>query len=1015
MKPFIQDDERVLNSTTDLLKTSVYAENLVKVIENAPKDKVFTIGVFGGWGTGKSSIIRTAQDEIEKKQSDVKFITYDAWKYANDSFRRMFLLKVQQDLKMQQTAEMSRFYQSETVDQEPRTMLSAKGLTIGIIVVAVLLALLWLTPLRLEWKVSVTTLGTLLSLVVSLLNGCFYDLKVSINKPALFAPEQFETCFKEMMSKCLKQKNWFQKTWSVIKDYVEVGEVSVVGLEKLVIVIDNIDRCPSDLAYQMLTDIKTFLSNEKYNLVFIVPVDDEALKKHLFRKWNKADDIDINKEKEEFLRKFFNVTLRIKPHQETELLHFAHEIDEENNLGFNNDTLSMVAKEFADNPRRIIQLLNNLSGDLALYEEVFAEKYETAICVALILREEYPSFYKETTKNLDLVRQFSEDKVKESDEKTRESLLAFMRVADVTLKQTSIETLQRIFTNTSSIFSDLPADVQKAVTTYDVTKVIDFTKNNENQKTKVVDYALEKLNTEVKYGATAQTTMWIDFLSHLFKACVFDESRFSTIEKDLAAHYSAAIPIIKDQDALNYMGSQMNTIGITSLRSAVIEYLNNEKNHEDTDFEKNLQGYLTHYTSERDCEDIADVVTNYYVDHSIDKDFSYTDNHIQHLFGDSFVGKQVENLSSLDDDDRIEDVVWCIKTNKQLSGESFSTLFAKIIELFGSTRGKTKEQYLGLINSLLPIFDVIETSTLAIEPKQLYDLVIGVRGIPNPSRPSQTQFDTQRSILEEVDDEQAKTLTNFCFEIARISGGKVNISSAVNILFGKCKYSVIEGALKIHSLGVPLDTLSSILIQTDDYSDEEDIGLIEILLTRKSDGGFVVSEDEFETKIRSLIDNASIKNAENLLIRLVKDNHILSIVTEYVASQDSETINTLPVSIAKFAVSTFNRHTSEAYKDNEDFLILVLKQGNASQKKEVVRLMKTKINQETDLDLVVNVLNNLVTEDQSMLKVLIGELDGIKDSVTVNDDTKSRIAALATKLSGFIKKPGMIGKLLGKK
>lgn len=142
MKPFIQDDERVLSSTTDLLKTSVYAENLVKVIENAPKDKVFTIGVFGGWGTGKSSIIRTAQNEIEKKQRDVKFITYDAWKYANDSFHRMFLLKVQQDLKMRQTKEMSRFYQSELVDQEPRTVLSAKGLSIGIIVVAVVFALL---------------------------------------------------------------------------------------------------------------------------------------------------------------------------------------------------------------------------------------------------------------------------------------------------------------------------------------------------------------------------------------------------------------------------------------------------------------------------------------------------------------------------------------------------------------------------------------------------------------------------------------------------------------------------------------------------------------------------------------------------------------------------------------------------------------------------------------------------------------------------------------------------------
>ena len=77
--------------------------------------------------------------------------------------------------------------------------------------------------------------------------------------------------------------------------------------------------------------------------------------------------------------------------------------------------------------------------------------------------------------------------------------------------------------------------------------------------------------------------------------------------------------------------------------------------------------------------------------------------------------------------------------------------------------------------------------------------------------------------------------------------------------------------------------------------------------------------------------------------------------------------------------------------------------------------MKTKINQEADLNMVVNVLDNLVTEDQSMLKLLIGELDGIKDSEAVNDETKSRIAALATKLSGYIKKPGMIDKLFRKK
>lgn len=202
MKPFIQDTERILNSANDLLKTGIYAENLVKVIENTPKDRVFTIGLFGGWGTGKSSIIKTAQNTIEKKHSDVKFITYDAWKYANDSFRRMFLLKIQQELKMRQTDDMSRFYQSEIADAEPRTKLSAKGIALAALAVAIISIILFLIPsVKIEWKVAIPTVGTLGTFLLALLNGCFYDLKISYSKPALFAPEQFEACFKEMMSK----------------------------------------------------------------------------------------------------------------------------------------------------------------------------------------------------------------------------------------------------------------------------------------------------------------------------------------------------------------------------------------------------------------------------------------------------------------------------------------------------------------------------------------------------------------------------------------------------------------------------------------------------------------------------------------------------------------------------------------------------------------------------------------------------------------------------------------------
>lgn len=1012
MKAFIQDRERVLDSVNDLLKTSVYAENLVKVIENTPKNKVFTIGVFGGWGTGKSSIIRTAQDRIEDAyKKKVRFITYDAWKYANDSFRRMFLLKVQQELRMRQTEEMSRFYQSETAEAEPKTKLSAKGIAFAVIVVAIISVFLFLIPnVTIEWKIAVPTIGTLGTFLLALLNGCFYDLKISYSKPTLFAPEQFEECFKQMMSKCLKDTSWIKEKWEYFKEYVEVGEVSIKGLEKLVIVIDNIDRCPSDMAYQLLTDIKTFLSNEEYNLVFVVPVDDEALKKHLFRKLDHKN-YDIDKEKEEFLRKFFNVTLRIKPHQETELHHFAHEINRENNLGYSNETLSIVAKEFADNPRRIIQLLNNLSGDLALYDQEFVSKYETAICVALILQEVYPDFYKRVTKDLNLVKQFEVDGENNSE---KDDLKGFMRIAGYALKKAPIEDLGRIFTNTSSIFSDLPADMQKSVRSYDVTKVIEFANDNGDKKTTLVDYAIESLSNEVKYGATTQTTQWIDFLSRLYKAGVFDASKFSSIDTTLSGFYQTAIPETEHPDELCRMASKMNEAGIPSLRNAVVEYLNGENAQKDDNFDSVLKAYYANLSSEEDCKDIAKVVESYYDDRQIDKDIEYTDNQKKILFGDSFVTNQINGLNATDDEARIEDIIWCIK-NVKLGSDTFTTLFNKFVELFGSVRGKSKGDYLTFISHVQVLFDELLTKSLTTELAGVYTLVTGARGIPNPTYRNQSQYDTQRSILDEVNEEEAKTVTSFCYEVMRITGGSINISAAIIKLFAKCKEEVVEGALNIHTQEISIKQLATTLVNVDDYRSTNDLTLLEIVLSRQADGNFMLDEATLKSKIQVLVNHSNQDGVESLLKQLVHDAQIKEIVATYVASLDSETINSLPSSVSKFAVETFKRDNAVTYKDNVDFLTLVLKHGTAYQKKEVVRLMKAKINAEQDLDNVVKVLDNLVTDDQQMLTTLVGELEGIKDSETVNEETKSRVAVLATKLFAGIKKTGLLDKVLGKK
>lgn len=229
--------------------------------------------------------------------------------------------------------------------------------------------------------INATFIVSLMSLLTSLIFKCFNELKTSLNTPYLFAPEQFDDCFKDIISKVLKEN-----AFKTIKNWVTGNKKS----DKLIIVIDNIDRCNCETAYELLTNIKNFMGD--YNdLIFIIPIDDRALKKHLI------NDKNEDKDAEEFLRKFFNVELRIKPLENVELFDFANRLNTKHQLDLTPDTINIVANEYATNPRRIIQLFNNLSAELNILsqncDEKFLKENQSIICKALIIREEWSEYY----------------------------------------------------------------------------------------------------------------------------------------------------------------------------------------------------------------------------------------------------------------------------------------------------------------------------------------------------------------------------------------------------------------------------------------------------------------------------------------------------------------------------------------------------------------------------------------------------------------------------------------------
>ncbi|MCH8916193.1 MAG: hypothetical protein IIA82_10200 [Thaumarchaeota archaeon] len=85
---------------------------------------------------------------------------------------------------------------------------------------------------------------------------------------------------------------------------------------KLIIALDNLDRCEGNLVIEMISMVKSFMANE--NVAFIVPCDHDAIVTHLknIRKFELEDARD-------FLRKFFQTSVEIPPFLKGDIIDYT--------------------------------------------------------------------------------------------------------------------------------------------------------------------------------------------------------------------------------------------------------------------------------------------------------------------------------------------------------------------------------------------------------------------------------------------------------------------------------------------------------------------------------------------------------------------------------------------------------------------------------------------------------------------------------------------------------------------
>lgn len=85
-------DKPINKITEDLLGRAPFSFQLAKAITNYKENSGLVIGIYGGWGTGKTSIINMIENEISNFEDDqTLFIRFSPWNYSDkDNLIRLF-------------------------------------------------------------------------------------------------------------------------------------------------------------------------------------------------------------------------------------------------------------------------------------------------------------------------------------------------------------------------------------------------------------------------------------------------------------------------------------------------------------------------------------------------------------------------------------------------------------------------------------------------------------------------------------------------------------------------------------------------------------------------------------------------------------------------------------------------------------------------------------------------------------------------------------------------------------
>ena len=341
----------------DIEKSPTHDFNsLSKTISNIIRNSIphFTIGIYGEWGTGKTTLMKSIERDLsentENRAQSFLPIWFNAWKYEReDSLATVSLLKTVGYV----------MANHEIYDSLSKTIF--KGLTI---------------------------VGKDMIQQIAM---------QAVSKTQQVADEEIEVKM-DYLNKLYRDSVYYEGLDKIKREMESIREEK--GDYRVVIFIDDLDRCSPVKALEVLESIKLFLDIEGF--VFVIGLSHKTVTELISKAYNST-----GVKGEDYIKKIIQIPIKIPSWSKESIIDL---INNSITTNLNSDytkflceNSGMIAKVVDYNPRQLKRFINNV----IVAFETFASKQGSPeiqfneIFLVKILKSEWPDFYQEFVYNKD--------------------------------------------------------------------------------------------------------------------------------------------------------------------------------------------------------------------------------------------------------------------------------------------------------------------------------------------------------------------------------------------------------------------------------------------------------------------------------------------------------------------------------------------------------------------------------------------------------------------------------------